>query len=108
MNTPVENRPIRKTPDGWTIISSADNGVEIIEHRVGVENFAQAVDIASNISPLVMKYEPLDSEYTVRVNLSRWMVEVHMSVPTGFWESDAQKKSAERIVETTARDSTIT
>jgi hypothetical protein len=98
MNKPIRSQPIRENEAGWTIVDAGDNGVEILEHRISVNNFSQATDIANRLSPLVMAYEPLDSEYTIRVNLTRWVVEVRLSAPKGLWESEAQEQLAKGVV----------
>jgi hypothetical protein len=99
MNTSHEPQPIRENVPGWTTIVTGDNGVELLEHRIKVTDFSQAVEVANKIAPLVMRYEPLDSDYTLRVNLTRWAVESRLSVPTGCWESEAQEKLAKGIAE---------
>ena len=99
MNTSHEAQPIRENVPGWTTIVTGDNGVELLEHRMKVTDFSQAVEVANKIAPLVMRYEPLDSEYTLRVNLTRWVVESRLSVPAGCWESAAQEKLAKGIAE---------
>lgn len=85
------SQPIRRNLEGWSTIASGDNDVEILEYKIRVNYFSQAVDIANRLSPLVMQYESVDSEYTLRVNLTRWVVEVRMSVPAGHWESENQE-----------------
>lgn len=88
---------MREDIAGWSTIDSGDNNVEIIECKIRVGTFAQAVAAANELAPLVEEHEPLDSQYTIRVNLTRWVVEIRMSVPKGFWESENQKKLAEGI-----------
>ena len=95
------NQPVRGNIEGWSTIASGDNDVEILECKIRVNNFSQAVDVANKLSPLVMQYEPLDSEYTIRVNLTRGVVEVHMSVPKGYWESEGQEKLATSVAKMT-------
>jgi hypothetical protein len=97
------NQPIRNDITGWKTISSGDSDVEILEHRIRVSDFSQATDVANRITPLVVRYEPLDSEYTIHVNLARSAVEVTLSVPKGCWESEAQKHLAEGVIEVTNR-----
>jgi hypothetical protein len=102
MNNSSMSQPIRKNLEGWTTIASGDNDVEILECKIRVNYFSQAVDIANRLSPLVMQYEPLDSEYAIRVNLTRWVVEVRMSVPAGHWESESQEMLAMSISKMTS------
>ena len=99
MNTCHEAQPIRENVPGWTTIVTDDNGVELLEHCIKVTDFSQAMEVANKIAPLVMRYEPLDSEYTLRVNLTRWVVESRLSVPMGCWESEGQEKLAKGIAE---------
>jgi hypothetical protein len=102
MNNFHASQPIRENLEGWSTIDSGDNSVEILECQIRVDNFSQAVDITNDLSPLVMQYEPLDSEYTIRVNLTRWVVEVRMSAPTGRWESEKQEILAMSISKMTS------
>ena len=97
MNNSSISQPIRGNLEGWTTIASGDNDVEILECKIPVNDFSQAVNIANQLSPLVMQYESQGSEYAIRVNLSRWIVEVRLSAPTGYWESEAQEKLATSI-----------
>ena len=53
--------PIRVNIPEWITILSGDNDVEIMECKIRVQDFAEAVEVATKIAPLVMQYEPLDS-----------------------------------------------
>ena len=88
------NQLVRSDVEGWTVVDSDDNDVEIIARQIDVDNFAQAVEVANKIAPIVTQYEPLDSGFALHVRLTRWVVELRLSVPKGYWESALQEKLA--------------
>lgn len=97
MNDAHINQIVRHDVTGWTVVDSDDNDVEIIARQIDVDNFAQAVEVANKIAPIVMQYEPLDSGFALHVRLTRWVVELRLSVPKGCWESVAQEKLATNL-----------
>src|SRR5438045_5929840 len=97
MTNTETNRPLREDMAGWKLIASADNDVEILECKIRVDNFSEGADVANKIAPLVMQYEPLDSDYTIHVNVAQQMVDITMTVPKGFWASEDQKKLAHGV-----------
>ncbi len=77
-------------------MTKGDNDVELLRYTIKVINFEDAVLRANRIATLIGEFEYRESCYT-QINLRAWQVEVTMSVPSGCWWSDIQRRFAEAL-----------
>jgi len=89
MDLPNADRPARGDEQNWRIVVSGDNGHELLQFIIEVEDFAAAAKKGSELAALIMKYG--QSDYT-QVTLRAWRVEVTLSAPKGAWWSMSQQE----------------
>lgn len=83
-------------PSRWTVLSTGDNGTELVSLLIPVEGFEEGSALAGRIAHLIASSSDNKAKYH-QITLRAWQVQVIMAAPVGRWESDAQRDLATDI-----------
>ena len=88
----TNQQPIRDSDEGWSVAKSGDNGVELLQYTINLDdNLIETAQKAEDIAALVVRYE--QSNY-VQIVLRGWQITIIMSVPAEARFSEAQQQLA--------------
>lgn len=98
MNSDNTIEQTRSEKPGWKVISSGDNGIDLLQFVIEVVDFDEATQLAAKIAALIMQYERPGDVYNTQVTLRDWHVQVQLALPKGTWGTLAQEEITDAVV----------